>query len=213
MHGLKPLQVFGLVGIGDAETQEQQQLQRRQPSGRLERFPPSPRSSRWLGARLRCPAVSPALRLPESPESLLRCRGPGCSAPGAAARLGGCPRISPQGSCAPWGFRNSRVLTHADVSNSFIKAWRYRWSCYLGEMLCSHCKGKKLAVAGWVIFHCFHSNGVTSPAAKILNLRWKCLPSVCRGGEENAPSWVWTGTGAGSVRSRGELLWRGEVWL
>lgn len=30
----------------------------------------------------------------------------------------------------------------------------------------------------WVIFHCFHSNSIIAPAAKILNLRWKCLPGI-----------------------------------
>lgn len=64
---------------------------------------------------------------------------------GAAVRLGVCPRISLQGSFALWASRNSFdrwVLSHADVFDNFIMAWRYRCSCYLGEMLCSHCKGK-----------------------------------------------------------------------
>lgn len=60
------------------------------------------------------------------------------------------------------------------LSRPNVTAVHVTWGkCYVLAV-----RKKTLAVAGWVIFHCFHSNSVISPAAKILNLRWKCLPGI-----------------------------------
>lgn len=48
----------------------------------------------------------------------------------------------------------------------------------LGGNAFSLLREKTPAVSGWIIFHCFHSNSIIAPAAKILNLRWKCLPGI-----------------------------------
>lgn len=107
---------------------------------------------------------------------------PSCSdsAPWHGSRiwLGAHPWLSSQHSLSPWVSWN--FLAQWVLSNVCWCVWPfyhnyYCW-CYLGEM-CSHCEGKNSG-RHWVIFHCFHSNSIIAPAAKIPNLRWKCLRGI-----------------------------------
>lgn len=107
---------------------------------------------------------------------------PSCSdsAPWHGSRiwLGAYPWLSPQGSLSPWAswnFLGQWVLNHADVFDHFITVTTV---CVTWGKCVLTVREKTLAVTGWVIFHCFHSNSIIAPAAKIPNLRWKCLRGI-----------------------------------